>query len=159
MNQIVKSSRKLSLLELLKILQYEYLCCDIRIITYVNEKHRDYWAKIASFKKEKIINIAKKKEVESIFSDERLMNNMKSTIYAGFGLPAFMYKDEADRERQEKWDVLNFFYKNNKVTAHTTKGKFEAIIIYVDVLKKSIIVDIKGEDVIIEFEQISRSLW
>ena len=153
------SSRKLSLIELLKILQYEYLCCVIREKTYVNEKHKNYWIKIGQFKKEKIVNISSKQSVESIFSSETLMKNMKQVIYSGFGLPAFIYRDEEDRNKQEMWDILNFFYKNDKVTVYTEKGKREGIIIYVDVNRKTAIVEINSIDETVNFEQISRSLW
>jgi len=153
-------SRKLSLSELLKNLQYEYICCEIRSKTYVHEKHRIYWEKVAGYKKEKIINIAEKQNASSIFSDDNINKSFKDMIYSGYGLPAFVYKNEQDREVQEQWDILNFFYRGTEVEfvidGNIKKGK----AMFTDSEKRRVeIKEFDGEKYNVFFESIKRDIW
>tara|TARA_R110001599_G_scaffold45123_8_gene133725 strand:- start:2866 stop:3333 length:468 start_codon:yes stop_codon:yes gene_type:complete len=153
-------SRKLSLQELLKNLQYEYICCEIRSKTYVHAKHRAYWEKVGEYKKEKIINISEKQNIASIFTDISIENAFKKMIYSGYGLPAFVYKNEQDREVQEKWDILNFFYRGTRVEFFDNEGYNKGKAIFTNPEKR--IVEIKDDSGIkhsITFDSIKRLLW
>ena len=155
-----KASRKLSLSELLKALQYEYLCCDIRIRTYVNDKHKAYWRKVAKFKKQKIENISQKQGVDSMFTNSSIEKSLRGIIYSGYGIPAFVYKDEADRLSQEKWDILNFFYRGTDVTFLLDGKEKKGVAIYTDFEERRLTVkDKNGNKHSLFFGSVSRSVW
>lgn len=114
MNETTKT-RHLSIYDFFEVLQTEYVVCELRVKIYPIQAHKEYWGNAAGKKKEKIIDIAKRNNLPSIFDDRRMREGVDRKIFKENGFPNFIYKDEAQRLRQEKWDLHNYYALNEEV--------------------------------------------
>lgn len=111
-------SRDLSVVQLFEILQEEFIVCELRAEIYPLDKHKDYWRDLMKKKKDKIIDIAKKNALFSIFDDKRIKADYDKRIIPEIGFPKFIYKDDAQRLLQEKWDIHNYYLPKTEVRVY-----------------------------------------
>jgi hypothetical protein len=148
-HQTPTKSRNLSVAQLFDILQEEFIVCELRVKIYPLEKHKDYWRDLMQKKKDKIIDIARKNALFSIFDDIRIKSDYESKIILEIGFPRFIYKDDAQRLLQEKWDVHNYYLPKSEVRVYdqdvskTLVGKIHSV-------------DFKNQVVKINFESESK---
>ncbi len=125
-------SRHLSAAQLFDILQEEYIVCELRSKIYpecLKNKEgkivypRDYWKSLMQKKKDKIIDLATKNNLFSIFDDSRVMNDFYKKIIPENGFPKFIYKDDHQRLLQEKWDIHNYYSKGSLVKVLLENGE------------------------------------
>ena len=109
MNEPKLKTRDLTIGAFFETLQLEFLVCELRARIYP-DKHKEYWNNIAKNKKEKILDISKRNgDLPCIFSHASIKEGYKKKIFPEIGFPKFIYRDEKQRERQEKWDWVNYF--------------------------------------------------
>lgn len=153
-------SRNLTVVELFEILQREYIVCELRAKIYPLDKHKDYWKDLMEKKKIKIIDIAKKNALFSIFDDKRIKMDYDKKIMPDLGFPNFIYKDDAQRLLQEKWDIHNYYLPQTTVTVYDTiSSKFsKGTIESVDLVRRKIKVEINSVSKEYELETVTRVL-
>ena len=111
----LRKTRNLSIYELFEILQKEYIICILRSKIYPYQKHKQYWTFVAEKKKEKILDIANRNILPNIFSSPEVKSSFEKHIYGENGFPKFIYRDDEHREKQEKWDYINYFSIGSEV--------------------------------------------
>lgn len=153
-------SQKLSATQLFEILQEEYIVCELRFKIYPHEKHREYWMDLMEKKKEKIIDIAQKKSLLSIFDDKRIKAEFEKRIIPEIGFPKFIYKNDAQRLLQEKWDIHNYFLRDTKVKVYFEGEMQTGVIQIVDLSNRKISIFLDKNKKVKEFaiELITRIL-
>lgn len=119
----VQKSRNLSVSQLFEVLQEEYIVCELRFKIYPILQHKDYWKGLMQKKKEKIIDIAKKNNLFSIFDDSRVKIDFEKRVIHEIGYPTFIYKDDNQRLLQEKWDYHNYYLPKTEVKVYNEDGK------------------------------------
>lgn len=156
----ISKSRNLSVVELFEILQSEYVVCELRAKIYPLDKHKDYWRDLMEKKRTKIIDIAKKNALFSIFDDGRIKADYDKKIIPDLGFPNFIYKDDAQRLLQEKWDIHNYYLPNAEVTVYDPDySKFvRGVIKSVDFANQKIKVEINTTIKEFDLESITRVL-
>ena len=122
MKDIINKSRDLSVYQLFEILQEEFIVCELRVKIYPIHVHKEYWKETSLKKKDKILDISKRNSLPSIFDDKRIKESFEKRVINEIGLPNFLYKDEQQRERQEKWDIHNYYMVGKEVRITTPDG-------------------------------------
>lgn len=84
-----RKTRNISIAEYFLVLQKEYLIADFRRKIYYNPKDKAYYRKVMHYKKEKIDNIAARNHLDSIFTNESKLEELKSELFDEFGVPKF----------------------------------------------------------------------
>lgn len=161
MLQQSNKSRSLTVLELFKVLQEEYIVCLIRVAIYPLQKHRDYWQFTADKKKEKILDIGKNNALLSIFDDKALFERFRSAIIPEWGFPKFFYKNDEQYLMQSKWDTHNYYLPEVSIKAMDEFGKeVSAVIVSVDFNEKQVIAKVEGvkENQVFNFEMVTREI-
>ena len=156
----VKKSRNLSVEQLFEILQEEYVVCQLRVKIYPHEKHQQYWLELAEKKKDKIIDIAQKNRLFSIFDSKKLEQDFNKRIIPEIGFPNFIYKDDHQRLMQEKWDIHNYYTPQAKVRVYCEEGQLVGTIYSTNFAAQVVTVKLDGESQNKDFsiESITRIL-
>lgn len=124
-------SRSLTLKQLFEILQEEYIVYELRAKIYPEKHvnlegkvsyHKAYWTDLMNKKKQKIVDIAKKNVMFSIFDDKRIKQDYEKRVIPEVGFPNFIYKDDPQRLLQEKWDIHNYYAIDSEVKVYDNKN-------------------------------------
>lgn len=155
-----QKSRALTVLQLFEVLQEEYIVCLVRIAIYPIQRHKDYWQNTANLKKDKIIDIARKNQLLSIFDDKHIYKRVRDKLIPEIGYPKFCYKNEFQELQQGKWDVHNYFSQGAEIVVYSEEGiRFEGKIIFADINDKSVKVVLKsGEEQIFSLNTVTRPI-
>lgn len=134
----VKKSRHLTVHQLFEVLQEEFVVCELRSKIYPNTprpfsevSHKEYWTDLAQKKKEKIIHIAQKNNLFSIFNSDKIKKDFYERIIPSVGFPNFVYKDDLQRLKQEKWDMHNYYLPKSEVTVYIDGELVRGVISHV----------------------------
>jgi hypothetical protein len=109
------SSRRLSTYEYFENLQIEYLVCKLRARIYPSPSDKEYWNKIAEFKKNKFCEIAERNFLPTIIEDKDEEEFLKRKIYRNFTYPLFSYSGENQRRDLECTDLLFYYMKGSEI--------------------------------------------
>lgn len=155
-----QKSRHQTLNEFFEILQQEFIICELRAKIYPLEKHKEYWRGLMLKKKEKIIDIAKKNSLFSIFDDDRIKLDYDRKIIPEIGFPNFIYKDDAQRLLQEKWDIHNYYLPGTEVKVYDKDSlkMRNGVIKIVDLPSQRIIIYFDKEEKSYDLELVTRVL-
>lgn len=123
MEQQRVKTRHQSLFEYLEALQLEHIQAEVRRKIYPKPKDKVFWEKVLSHKKEKIIDIASRNGLPSIFDDELVKNQYRSKIFPETGFPTFFYKDDIDKAEFELKDFKYYFSAGSEVKILQELGK------------------------------------
>lgn len=113
MNNTPKS-RNIPLIDYYQNLQLEFLSYHIRKKIY-RKDFSDNYDKICTGKREKILGIASKNLLPSIFSSNEYLKKYLDMIIPEWGIPDFQYKDKAVENKMKKWDIHYYFIKGTSV--------------------------------------------
>lgn len=131
-----QKSRSLSVLELFDILQKEYIVCELRYKIYPIPDLKKYWQELMEKKKERIFDILNdnnKHKLISIFDSEVVRKNYEDKIIPDMGFPNFIYRDDFQRLKLEKWDIHNYYLPESEVRVYINGGGEEiGLIKWVD---------------------------
>ena len=114
-SKLVNKTRHLSVYQLFEILQEEFIICELRSKIYPLESHKVYWKNTAESKKTKIIDIAKRNQLSTIFDNSKIKESLEKKVIPERGMPLFFYRDEAHKQNQSKWDWINYFAPRSDV--------------------------------------------
>lgn len=154
-----QKSRNLSVNQLFEILQEEYIVCELRFKIYPILIHKNYWKDLMEKKKEKIIDIARRNNLFSIFDDKRVKLDFEKKIIPEIGFPKFIYKDDTQRLLQEKWDRHNYYLPKSEVKVYDDEGIiFIGIIETVDFSKNKVRININSLIKEFNIETVTRIL-
>lgn len=82
-------SRNLSVAKYYIEIQKEYIIDTFRSKIYSSLKDRNYWRKVANYKKEKIESISIRNRLKSIFNDSDKFDEFQSKIFDANGKPIY----------------------------------------------------------------------
>lgn len=160
-------SRKLSISEFFDILQEEYIVCELRSKIYpsahTNKRGEtinpsDYWRSLMCKKKEKIVDLAARNSLFSIFDDKRVMVDFYKRVVPEWGFPKFIYKDDHQRLLQEKWDIHNYYSRGSQVKVLLDSKIRQGVIKNTNFLDNKITIMIDSLLVECELSTVSRVL-
>lgn len=139
--------RKLSTYQYFEILQVEWLVADLRCRIFTAEKDKSFWHRVREGKRVKIESIAEKNKLPTIFTDDDLRRDLENRIYNDYSYPNFHYKDEAHKQAQGYWDLLNYYAKGVEVRyEYCDEVKVGTIIDYTPLAKEIRVQCIKTKD-------------
>lgn len=102
-------TRNLSVAEYFQQLQKEYIIADFRRKIYFSIKNKNYWTKVCGYKKARIIEIAKRNRLHSIFNSDEKMEEMRNELFDRSGKPKFELTAD---------DVKNYYSNGNEFSYH-----------------------------------------
>lgn len=159
----LKSSekKKLAILDLFQVLQEEYIVCELRSKIYptahynsagIKINHSEYWRLVAEKKKEKIFDIARRKNIISIFDHESFRKNIEVKLIPQIGYPNFIYRDSKHQLMQEKWDLHNYYSKGSEVSVSENDKLLFGYIDNIDFKHKKVYVRLKDSELVKIFD-------
>ncbi len=96
----MEKSRNLSKSEYFDAIQREYIIADFKRRFYSKTKDKEYYAKVARFKAEKINDIANRNNLISVINDEQKYKEVRKTLINKLNQPLFEMSDI---------DLLNYY--------------------------------------------------
>lgn len=96
----MEKSRNLSKSEYFDAIQREYIIADFKRRFYSKTKDKEYYAKVARFKAEKINDIANRNNLISVINDEQKYKEVRKTLINELNQPLFEMSDI---------DLLNYY--------------------------------------------------
>ena len=96
----MEKSRNLSKSEYFDAIQREYIIADFKRRFYNKTKDKEYYAKVAKFKAEKINDIANRNNLISVINDEQKYKEVRKTLINELNQPLFEMSDI---------DTLNYY--------------------------------------------------
>ena len=96
----MEKSRNLSKSEYFDAIQREYIIADFKRRFYSKTKDKEYYAKVARFKAEKINDIANRNNLISVLNDEQKYKEVRKTLINELNQPLFEMSDI---------DLLNYY--------------------------------------------------
>lgn len=153
-------TRELPFKEFFENLQREYIVAELRYKIYPSERDKKYYKeREMEGKKKCIIDIAMRNNFESIFSSVTLHDKLHGEIYGECGLPNFIYRNNQDRLKRRKTDIINYFRRGSEVSVimddlSVEKGR----IVYTDLSKSLVLVGVCGEQKYYSFNKVTRIL-
>jgi hypothetical protein len=115
-------SRHQSLYDFLECLQLEYVTVELRSKIYPSINDKKYYRKVMGYKIDKIVDIASRNTLPTIFNDDDKKREIYYAVYTKFGVPAFAYKDPEDKDKFYEQDLLNYFAVGAEVKVRTETG-------------------------------------
>jgi hypothetical protein len=108
-------TRDLSIFEFYEQLQLEYIVLELRKKIYPSLTDKEYYTRVMDQKREKIIDIASKNYLPSIFTDKKIKQHKYNEVYNAFGLPNFFYKDEDHKLKYALLDKKYYYLPGSEV--------------------------------------------
>jgi len=150
-------SRKLSVTELFDVLQEEYIVCQLRAKIYLKPHLKEYWSKVSEGKKKKIVDIAKKNSLPSIFDHKKIEEEYTEKVFREKGYPHFYYTSKEVKAQQEYWDLWNYYYKESPVKVFfDDKGIEEGVVVKNDIEERKVLVKINNKEYLMSMEKVTR---
>lgn len=140
-----EKDRDISILDYFNVLQQEYLYFELKVKIYPSSKDKEYFKKIMDFKKDKVIDIAEKNLLSTIFDSDENMEEHRAIFFNEFGNP--------NRLGKRDW---YFYYKLGSDFSYDRKGvKLKRY----NLTERSATIEIgKGETKQVSIDEISRIL-
>lgn len=109
------NDRKQTVAEHLDSLQSEYIVAQIRSKIYSLPKDKKYYERVMLHKKDKIEAIASINNLPTIFTDNSILVSFNSKVIPQWGIPNFIYKNEAEYIELRDQDIKNYFPNKSNV--------------------------------------------
>lgn len=133
-----EKTRNLPVYDYLRQLQKEYVVAELRKKIYPGFKDKAYYTRVMEGKERKILDIATRNSLPTIFTDRDLRTEIYHLIYKEKGYPNFTYRDELEAESLMDLDRL-YYYMNNSQVKFFVNGKMKiGTIVNVDFLKDEV---------------------
>lgn len=110
-----EKTRHQTIYEFLECLQLEYVNLELRKKIYPFANDKKYYKRTMEFKKQKIVDIATRNRLSTIFDDEQVKAKIYNQCIPQWGLPIFIYQSEDDYNNQRHWDIINYFAVGSEV--------------------------------------------
>lgn len=98
-------TRDLSVAEYFEVLQNEYLVAEFRKKIYYSPKDKSFYGRVMEHKREKIENIARRNNLDSIFNSETKYKEVHDKLFDKLGRPKFQLSEK---------DVTNYYNPGNE---------------------------------------------
>ena len=110
-------SRHINILDFLEQLQLEYFQADFRRSIHHSPKNKAFWKRVMEWKKEKILDVSSKSDLENIFNNEREADEYRKRVfpYAKSIAIKFELSDE---------EVKLYYAVGSPVKVEVDEGKF-----------------------------------
>ena len=102
----MEKTRNLSVAEYYEIIQKEYLIAEFRKKIYYSPKDKNYYQRVMSHKEEKIRDISERNRLDSIFTSQSMLSDMRNELFDNNGRPKF---DMSETDVQNYYSVGNEF--------------------------------------------------
>lgn len=157
-HSIKEKTRNLTIFQFYDQLQLEYIVLELRKKIYPSLSDKEYYTRVMEQKKEKIIDIASKNYLPSIFTDKKIKQHKYNEVYKVSGLPNFFYKDENHKQKYASLDKKYYYLPGSEIRfiidAEVKIGKIEEV----DFNKNKAIVTCEERKFEVNLEYISRVL-
>lgn len=111
-----EKSRTLWFANYISIMQKEFLVSFLRLYINTNPVYRKKYADICEYKKVNIIRMGYRNGIKVIFDGVTFWQKYVDMVMGdGYGLPAFIYKDNIQKENLYEWDASLYFPSNTLV--------------------------------------------
>ena len=123
-NTIIKD-RDIPIGDYITLMQYEYISYMVRTRLWSNPLDKDKFKDIAAKKKIKIEKITSKNSIPTIFSNEKIKDQMLDSFFTEWGLPKFKYRDDYQRHGKKGrnyWDRYYYYRVDRDVKVKTDEG-------------------------------------
>lgn len=157
-----RKSRDQKFREFFEVLQLEYIVAELRYRIYLDEEKKQKSLDIMEMKKKKILDIAVRNSMKTIFEDckigctsyydERLRKELYARIYPEIGLPNFIYRDDTHRRQIEFLDKK--FYFSHGTVFNTPDGQGQ--VKWTDFINNTVKVEVNGSINIYPVDKIVR---
>lgn len=111
-------------MEYLGSLIQEYFAADLRQKAYHKRRDKDYWLRVAEYKRGKIINITSRNNIPNIFDSKELYDKYYDRFFPGDDIPALLSTGK---------DMTNYFSEGSDVTVtdgdHVMVGRIKTVSI------------------------------
>ncbi len=138
----MKKTRNLSVAEYYSVIQREYLIAEFRKKIYYNPKDKSYYQRVMSHKEGKIRDISERNHLDSIFTNPRLMLEVRKELFDQNGRPTF---EMTPTDIQNYYCVGNEFAYKGEIWILDCVNSDDTLIIYSPEYKRSEVV--KKDDV------------
>lgn len=145
-----RKSRDQKFREFFEILQLEYIVAELRYRIYLDEEKKQKSLDIMEMKKKKILDMAVRNSLKTIFEDCRigctsyfdpeLKKSLYARIYPEIGFPNFIYRDDMHRKQIEFLDKK--FYFAHGTVLNTPDG--EGCVKWLDIPTDTVKVEVNG---------------
>ena len=158
-----RKSRDQKFREFFEILQLEYIVAELRYRIYLDEEKKQKSLDIMEMKKKKILDMAVRNSLKTIFEDCRigctsyfdpeLKKNLYARIYPEIGFPNFIYRDDMHRKQIEFLDK-KFYFAHGTVLS-TPDG--EGCVKWLDIPTDTVKVEVNGNINIYPISKVVRA--
>ena len=133
-------------------LQLEYLTQKLRSQIYRNERYAKVASDIAAKKKNKILELSIKFNLQCMFNSYHDIENfICQYFWNDLGLPNFQYKDDEQRRVQRNYDCWYLLYRGTNVMY---KGN-EAKVLVNDPSKETVIIETFSGEICVKYSEIN----
>jgi len=153
-----QKTRDLSIYKFFEQLEKEYIVAELRRKIYAPLQDKKYYKKVMFFKKEKIIDIALRNSLPSIFDDEATKIKFYLQIYKKSGFPNFIYNSESEKGEFEQKDKLFYYMEGSDVKVDLKGEIFIGLLKSVSFKTNTAIVNVNGTESMIALDYITRIL-
>jgi len=142
-----EKTRHLSMFNYLNQLQIEYLIAEFRKKIYPSMVDKDYWNGVMELKKEKIVDIAAKNHLPTIFDSKEVKLEKYNELYPIEGFPNIWYRpdNEEEAEKQKYLDKRYYYARGCEVKILEGNKILIGTIKDVDFINEKISVLIQGK--------------
>lgn len=120
-------TRNLSIAEYFDVLQEEYLVAEFRKKVYYSPKDKAFYNRVMMHKRDKIDNISKRNNLDSIFTSEQKYNEVFNRLFDHIGKPKFQM---TEKDVINYYNVGNEFSYEGKVWILDQIGENNSLILY-----------------------------
>lgn len=110
-------SRHINILEYLDILQIEYYQAEFRRSIHHSPKNKAFWKKVMDGKREKIIDISKRSELDNIFGSDLEATEYRNRVFPSTKSIGFKFELSED-------EIKLYYTINSPVKVEVEPGKF-----------------------------------
>jgi len=141
-----KKTRHLSTYSYLQALQLEYIVAELRKKIYIKKKDKDFYGRVLSGKKKKIIDICLRNSLPSIFTSDEEKVIFYNQIYNPFGYPDFCYRNNEQVQEFKAKDFYYYYHKDSDFKVNQAGDIKIGTLVSVDEENEIAVIKLKGEE-------------
>ena len=142
----IKKDRDIPIGDYILLMQYEYISYRVRTMLWSNPLDTNKFKEIAEKKRIKIEKITSKNAIPTIFTNEKIKEQLLGNFFSEWGLPKFKYRDDYQRYNEKgrnRWDRYYYFRKDRDVRVKTDEGVSIGRIVDYDHIRDVVTIDCK----------------
>lgn len=144
-----QKTRDLPIHDYFLVLQKEFIIMEVRSKIYQYPSEKEYYKNIMAHKRGKIEDIGKRNNLDHMFNDESIQDELQGEMIPKRGLPNFLYRDQKARDRFEQSDIEAYYRIHADVKVYLSDDDSDyaigQIVEEVDIDSHMLTVKLKGD--------------